>query len=802
MSKANGSEALVAEQLSKDRAVIELCRRSLVNHFVVRDMDAALAYMADDVEWLGPFSCQTASDKKTMEDILRPEYSIRLALAARRLAHELVNRREAINRELSRNGVRFGIYKNGEYHDRLFPYDPVPRIIESDEYDELEKGLKQRVNALNAYLKDIYSDKAIIHDGVVPEEYVYTSAGYFPQVNGVTPPGGIFAHIAGEDLVQGEDGRWWVLEDNLRIPSGASYPLFVRDIERRISPRLFRDVRIRDNREYPRLLRKAMDFVSTEGIAVVLTPGRYNSAFFEHAYLAEKTGAALAFPEDLEVVDNKVYFLDYAGKRHRVGVVYRRLSDEFLDPFAFNPDSVIGVPGILSAYRAGNVAIVNAPGNGAADDKAIYYFVPQMIKYYLGEEPILNNAPTYMPMFEADRKEVLNRMGELVIKDVAEAGGYGVVFGSSLDAAAREELANRIKEEPRRFIAQEVIQFRDIDVVDPKTGEMSPRKCDLRAFVVTGKNTHVWYSGLTRYSSVPGQMIVNSSQGGGFKDTWVLAPESGVEHEYGAETQVVNLLNQSRRHSLSLVTASKADNLYWLGRYTERAFTTLNQFFPFYDRVMDTDVDAFRPFAHALDLPEDFEDFDGFVNSFLYDGSNPDSVRSAVTSAFNNAVILRPELSSRLLQYVELAMTNITDAAKYAADAEDIYKQRDITDDMLAFWGGIENSPVDPTLKAFIFIGKYLERIDLYTRFGLTMEDLEAPLKKLAAYSMTLDGMPLPSCFADGLSWLVGQLPSRGYQEVADLLKKYLDDYSGRVSALAIKDMGSLSSMNMDAKRP
>ena len=186
--------------------------------------------------------------------------------AARRLAHELVNRREAINRELSRNGVRFGIYKNGEYHDRLFPYDPVPRIIESDEYDELEKGLKQRVNALNAYLKDIYSDKAIIHDGVVPEEYVYTSAGYFPQVNGVTPPGGIFAHIAGEDLVQGEDGRWWVLEDNLRIPSGVSYPLFVRDIERRLSPRLFRDVHIRDNREYPRLLRKAMDFVSTEGI--------------------------------------------------------------------------------------------------------------------------------------------------------------------------------------------------------------------------------------------------------------------------------------------------------------------------------------------------------------------------------------------------------------------------------------------------------------------------------------------------------------------------------------------------------
>ena len=577
--------------------------------------------------------------------------------AARRLASELVDRRESINRELSRNGVRFGIYKNGEYHDRLFPYDPIPRIIESDEFDRMEAGLKQRVNALNAYLRDIYSDKQAIKDGIVPEEYVYTSAGYFPQVNGVTPPGGVFAHIAGEDLVQGQDGQWWVLEDNLRIPSGASYSLFARDIERRITPSLFRNVRVRDNRDYPRLLRQSMDFVSTDGIAVVLTPGRYNSAFFEHAYLAEKTGAALAFPEDLEVVDNKVYFLDYAGRKHRVGVVYRRLSDEYLDPFAFNPDSVIGVPGILSAYRSGNVAIVNAPGNGAADDKAIYYFVPNMIRYYFGEEPILHNAPTYMPMFDKDRKEVLDRLGELVIKDVAEAGGYGVVFGSSLDRSRREELAERIKAEPRRFIAQEVIQFKDIDVVDPETGQMSPRKCDLRAFVVTGKNTHVWYSGLTRYSSIPGQMIVNSSQGGGFKDTWVLAKETGVEHDYAPGSEVVRVLEQSRKHSLALVTASKADNLFWLGRYTERVFTTLSQFFPFYDRVMDTDVDAFRPFARALDLPEDFEDFDAFIHSFLYDEKNPDSVRSAIVYAFNNAVILRPELGSRSLQQVELAMS-------------------------------------------------------------------------------------------------------------------------------------------------
>ena len=422
--------------------------------------------------------------------------------SARQFAEELVNRRGDINRELSRNGVRFGVYKNGEYHDRLFPYDPIPRIIESDEFDELEAGLKQRVNALNAYLKDIYSDKRIIHDGVIPEEYVYTSAGYFPQVNGVTPPGGIFAHIAGEDLVQGEDGRWWVLEDNLRIPSGASYPLFARDIERRTNPKLFRDVHVRDNRDYPRLLRKAMDFVSTEGIAVVLTPGRYNSAFFEHAYLAEKTGAALAFPEDWKLSTTSCtprLCRQPASRGRRVPPPVRRI-----------PRPVRVQPGL--GYRRARTAVGlpfrqrrhhHAPGNGAADDKAIYYFVPQMVRYYLNEEPILHNAPTYMPMFEKDRKEVLDRMGELVIKDVAEAGGYGVVFGSSLDKAAREDLADRIKEDPRRFIAQEVIQFRDIDVIDPDSGEVSPRKCDLRAFVVTGQNTHVWYSGLTRYSSCP-----------------------------------------------------------------------------------------------------------------------------------------------------------------------------------------------------------------------------------------------------------------------------------------------------------
>ena len=290
-------------------------------------------------------------------------------------------------------------------------------------------------------------------------------------------------------------------------------------------------------------------------------------------------------------------------------------------------------------------------------------------------------------------------------------------------------------------------------------------------------------------------------QGGGFKDTWVLAKETGVEHDYAPGSEVVRVLEQSRKHSLALVTASKADNLFWLGRYTERVFTTLSQFFPFYDRVMDTDVDAFRPFARALDLPEDFEDFDAFIHSFLYDEKNPDSVRSAIVYAFNNAVILRPELGSRSLQQVELAMSSIVEASEYGGTDADIFKHRDIADNMLAFWGGVENSPVEPTLKSFIFVGKYLERLDLYTRFGYSVEELKAPLAKLGSYILPLNGLPVPQCFAEGLRWLVGQLPQRGYAELAEKLGMLLKDFDGRISTKDLKDLGMLNTMDMDAAR-
>ena len=434
----------------------------------------------------------------------------------------LIERRQSINEDLARDGVRFGLYRDGEFHEQIFPYDPVPRVIGSDEFDGLARGLAQRLRALNAFLRDIYSEKLIIRDKVIPEDFVYSSSGYLPQVNEVVPPAGVFAHIAGEDLVQDADGSWVVLEDNLRIPSGASYPLIVRTITRRVAPDVYERHGVRDNRDYPALLSATLAYSSCGGIPVILTPGRYNAAFFEHAHLAEKTGATLAFPSDLVVDGGQLFYVDYAKERHKVGVLYRRISDEYLDPFCFNSSSVIGVPNLISAYRAGNVAIVNAPGNGVADDKGIYYFVPAMVNYYLGEEPILDNAPTYLPAFDKDMRYVMEHLDTLVIKDVAEAGGYGVTFADRLCAAELERLRAHIKAEPRRFVAQEVVHFRDLPSID-SAGKPCRRMADLRAFVLTGERTRVWASGLTRYSTQPGSMIVNSSQGGGFKDTWVLS---------------------------------------------------------------------------------------------------------------------------------------------------------------------------------------------------------------------------------------------------------------------------------------
>ena len=434
----------------------------------------------------------------------------------------LIQHSETINKLLARYGVKFGIYKNGEFKEQLFPFDPIPRVIGHEEFAYLEKGLKQRVDALNCFLRDIYGKKQILRDGVIPEEFVFSAKGYLPPCDGVTPPKGIYSHISGIDLVQSKNDSWYILEDNLRVPSGASYPMIAREFQRKSAPAAFLHNSVIDNRNYAQMLKSVMDNVNTGGINVILSPGRYNAAFFEHSYLAERTGAVLTTGSDLVCENDNLYYVDYEGRKRRVGAVYRRISDEYLDPMTFYEESVIGIPHVFEAYKKGNVALLNAPGNGVVDDKGIYYFVPKMIRYYLGEDAILQNAPTYLPYYEQDMKYTLDNFDKLVIKDVAEAGGYGVVFGSSLTKEQKADFITLLKNEPRRFIAQEVIDFYDLDILDEAGGRV-PRKADLRAFVLTGSETQVWPSGLTRFSRNPNSFIVNSSQGGGFKDTWVLS---------------------------------------------------------------------------------------------------------------------------------------------------------------------------------------------------------------------------------------------------------------------------------------
>ena len=434
---------------------------------------------------------------------------------------KIIENRDAVNKWMERFGVRFGVYKNGVFKEQLFPFDAIPRVITKDDWSYLEKGLIQRVNALNLFLYDIYHEKNIIKDGVIPAEFIYSSKGYTPECEGISPMHNIYSHISGIDLVQAKDNRWFVLEDNLRIPSGASYPMIARTITRKVSPQTFQENAVADNRDYSNLLKDMMDYVNDgRGISVILTPGRYNSAFFEHSYLAEKTGATLAFPGDLIVENDIVYYMGLYKEKQQVGCIYRRVSDEYLDPLAFNSDSLLGIPHLMQAYRKGNVAVVNALGNGVADDKGIYYFVPKMVTYYLNEKPILQNAPTYLPYYKEDYQYILDNIAKLVIKDVSEAGGYGVVFGRDLSPEKLSELKQLIIDDPRRWIAQEVIDFKDLEIQEGD--ERVERKADLRAFVISGKQTRVWKSGLTRFSRNPNSFVVNSSQGGGFKDTWVM----------------------------------------------------------------------------------------------------------------------------------------------------------------------------------------------------------------------------------------------------------------------------------------
>lgn len=436
---------------------------------------------------------------------------------------ELQERKLSAELAIKTMGISFTVYSDAGNIDRDWPFDIIPRVIAQREWQKTERGLIQRLTALNCFIDDIYNDQKIIKDKVVPAELLADSANFRKECVGMKPALGVWAHICGSDLIRDHKGNFLVLEDNLRVPSGVSYMLENRKVTKRVLPELFENYNILPVTEYPNQLFDTLAAISPRPLdfpeVVVLTPGIYNSAYFEHSYLAQQMGVELVEGSDLVVEDDCVYMRTVSGLA-RVDVIYRRIDDLFLDPKMFNPDSVLGVPGLMRAWLKGNVALANAPGAGVADDKVIYTFVPAMIKYYLGEDPILPNVPSYLCIDKQQRDHVLANLDKLVVKPANESGGYGMLMGHQASKKEREEFARKIKANPRNYMAQPLISLSTAPIVTSRNAE--PRHIDLRPFVLQGREHHVTPGGLTRVAMTKGSYVVNSSQGGGSKDTWIV----------------------------------------------------------------------------------------------------------------------------------------------------------------------------------------------------------------------------------------------------------------------------------------
>ena len=453
-----------------------------------------------------------------------PHCSTLVERLGRLLASDFQAKRTNADLAFVNQGITFSVYADRRGVEKIFPFDLIPRPIPASEWQTLEAGLVQRLTALNLFLDDVYHGQRILKEGVIPADLVLGSKGFRKEMVGFKPPGGVYVHICGTDLIRDADGRFLVLEDNGRTPSGVSYVLENRAVMKKVFPHLFHDCRVRRVEDYPQRLREALASVAPAGAAsppcvVVLSPGPYNSAYFEHSFLARHMGVELVLGPDLFVHDDIVYLKTTRGPQ-RVDVIYRRLDDDFLDPEAFRPDSLLGVPGLFRAYRAGNVTLANAVGTGVADDKAVYPYVEEMIRFYLSEEPVLRNVPTYICARPDDLRYTLDNLKDLVVKAVNESGGYGMLMGPTGTAAQRAEFAAKVKENPRNYVAQPVVTLSTCPTwVDDGP---APRHVDLRPYIVTGKTTWVLPGGLTRTALTKGSLVVNSSQGGGSKDTWVM----------------------------------------------------------------------------------------------------------------------------------------------------------------------------------------------------------------------------------------------------------------------------------------
>ncbi|HUQ69790.1 MAG TPA: circularly permuted type 2 ATP-grasp protein, partial [Planctomycetaceae bacterium] len=436
---------------------------------------------------------------------------------------ELLRRQAAAERLLFRLGITFNVYGAEQGTERIFPFDLVPRIVAAAEWTQIERGLKQRIRALNKFIHDIYHEQQILHDGVIPRDLVQDAKSYRPACHGLEPPRGVWCHVTGTDLIRHSDGRVYVLEDNLRCPSGVSYVLQNRHVMRRTFPRLFNANRVRPVGDYPSRLLQMLQSLAPSGMAnprvVVLTPGVFNSAYYEHSFLAQQMGVELVEGRDLIVQDGFVTMRTTSGFE-RVDVIYRRIDDDFIDPQVFRPDSMLGVAGLMDVYRRGRVALANAPGTGIADDKVIYAYVPQMIQYYLNEDAILPNVPTYVCIDPEQQAYVLSHLDELVVKAANESGGYGMLIGPHSTKAEQEKFHELIVENPRNYIAQPTLSLSRVPTIIGDCFE--GRHVDLRPYILYGDDIFVLPGGLTRVALRKGSLVVNSSQGGGSKDTWVL----------------------------------------------------------------------------------------------------------------------------------------------------------------------------------------------------------------------------------------------------------------------------------------
>ena len=463
----------------------------------------------------------------------RPEARLLLETLGSLEEGELLRCQAAADRLLLQMGITFNVYGDSAGAERIFPFDLIPRIVRAKEWEWIERGLKQRIHALNEFIDDIYHDQKILKDNVIPREVVQSATFYRPQCHGINPRRKVWCHITGTDLVRDGDGQLYVLEDNLRVPSGVSYVLENRDLMKRTFPKVFEGLRVRPVDSYPGMLLEMLESIAPPGASekptvVLLTAGQYNSAYFEHSFLAQQMGVQLVEGSDL-VVENETVWMRTTKGLSKVDVIYRRIDDDFLDPLAFRKDSLLGVPGLMGAYRAGNVALANAPGNGVADDKVIYAYVPQMIKYYEGEDAILPNVPTYLCWQDLDRGYVLDNLDKLVVKSANEAGGYGMLVGPHSTAEQRLEFAGKIKANPRNYIAQPTLALSRVPTL--VEGGIEGRHVDLRPYILYGKDIQVLPGGLTRVALRKGSLVVNSSQGGGSKDTWVLAADAEEFHE-------------------------------------------------------------------------------------------------------------------------------------------------------------------------------------------------------------------------------------------------------------------------------